>query len=66
MTWRPEQRLLTIGEAAVSVERPESTVRRWLSEGRLTPFAFQGRRPLILESAILALEADVSKVNGGT
>ena len=61
MTWDPEARLLTIEEAARSVGRPQSTVRRWISEGRLTPFAWlDRRRPLILESDALACEADTA------
>lgn len=58
MTWNPKQRLLTIEEAAKSVGRPPSTIRRWLAEGRLTPYARQGRSPLILESDALLAEAD--------
>ena len=58
MTWDPEARLLTIEEVALSVCRPQSTVRRWISEGRLTPFAWlDRRRPLILESDALLCEA---------
>lgn len=59
MTWHPELRLLTIEEAADSVRRPASTIRRWLAEGRLTPRASHGRRPLLLE-------ADVLEVDGNT
>lgn len=58
MSWEPERRLLTIPEAARSVGRPQSTIRRWLSEGRLRIFGKQGRNPLILESDLLEADAD--------
>jgi excisionase family DNA binding protein len=54
--WNPHQRLLTIEEAARSVGRPASTIRRWLTEG-LTVFARLGHRPLILEADLLAFES---------
>ena len=66
VTWDPDARLLTIEEAGRSVGRPQSTVRRWLSEGRLTPTAWLGpRRPLILESDVLACDADTVRRSRG-
>ena len=56
--WDPNQRLLTITEAADSVDRPESTIRRWLTQG-LRTYATHGRRPLILEADVLAYDAKV-------
>jgi hypothetical protein len=64
--WEPDRRLLTIEEAARSVARPQSTIRRWLAERRVVPVAWQGRRPLLLESDVLAVDADPRKVNGTT
>lgn len=61
MTWKPHQRLLTINEAAESIERPPSTVRRWISEGRLTHTATHGWRKLYLESDVLAVDAATNK-----
>lgn len=58
MSWDPNRRLLTIAEAADSVERPESTLRRWISEGRLAPAASMGKTSLFLESDVLKAEAD--------
>lgn len=55
--WHPERRLLTIDEAALSIARPESTIRRWMATGHLTPFARIGRTPLIRESDLLETEA---------
>jgi excisionase family DNA binding protein len=66
MTWDPSRRLLTIQEAARSVGRPASTVRRWLSEGRITPTAWQGRSPLILEEHVLECDADTANKAGST
>lgn len=67
MTWDPTRRLLTIEEAARSVGRPASTIRRWLAEGRLTPTAKLGpRRPLILESDVLDCDADTAHKIRGT
>lgn len=57
MTWEPERRLLTVAEAAASVGRPASTIRRWLAEGRLQPHARRGGSPLILEAHLLEVEA---------
>lgn len=54
--WNPSARLLTIAQAAQSVERPESTIRRWLSQG-LRVYSRLGHRPLILESDLLAYDA---------
>lgn len=64
MTWNPAARLLTIDEAADSIDRPASTIRRWLAEGRLTPHAFHGRRNLILEADLLRVEAILSAPRG--
>ena len=55
--WDPHARLLTIAEAADSIDRPKSTIRRWLSEGEVRPFAYYGPNPLILESELLDTEA---------
>lgn len=55
--WDPYMRLLTIAESAKSIGRPESTIRRWLSEGEVRPFAHNGAKPLILESELLETEA---------
>jgi len=57
MTWHPHRRLLTITEAAVSIDRPASTLRRWVSEGRLEPAAESDRARYYLESDVLAVEA---------
>jgi hypothetical protein len=59
--WNPALRLVTIEEAAVSVDRPESTIRRWICEQRVTVFAKYGRRTLILESELLKAEAEARK-----
>lgn len=61
MSWHPDQRLLTIPEAAASVDRPQSTIRRWLAEGRLRQAGAQGRRTLILESDLLEADADTTR-----
>lgn len=58
MTWDPDARLLTIPEAAKSVGRPESTIRRWLAERRITPTGYMGRRALLLEADVLQVDAD--------
>lgn len=50
-------RLLTIKEAAKSIDRPASTIRRWLSDGEVRAYAHAGRNPLILESELLETEA---------
>lgn len=55
--WDPHLRLLTISEAADSIDRPESTIRRWISEGRLEPAAQNGRIRYYFESDIFAAEA---------
>jgi excisionase family DNA binding protein len=55
--WDPHLRLLTIAEAADSIDRPESTIRRWISEGRLEPAATNGRTRYYFESDILTVEA---------
>jgi len=60
VTWDPGERLLTIDEAAASVSRPASTIRRWISEGKLLPKAYQGHRNYYLEADVLRVEAEVS------
>lgn len=55
--WDPYMRLLTIDEAAKSIDRPKSTIRRWLSQGEVRAYAHAGRNPLILESELLETEA---------
>ena len=55
--WDPHQRLLTTEEAADSIDRPASTIRRWLAEGKVRTYATIGRTPLILESDLLDTEA---------
>lgn len=57
MTWVPHRRLITTSEAAQSIDRPESTIRRWVAEGRLTVTARLGHRPLFLESDVLRVDA---------
>jgi excisionase family DNA binding protein len=61
MTWDPTCRLLTIEEAAESAQRPTSTLRRWVSEGRLAPYARLGRRSLFLESDVLRVDGDTRR-----
>ncbi|KNX38088.1 helix-turn-helix domain-containing protein [Luteipulveratus halotolerans] len=61
MTWDPYGRLLTIEEAARAVDRPTSTIRRWITEGRLTPTAALGHRKLYRESDVLAADADAHR-----
>ena len=61
MSWAPHRRLLTIDEAAHSIERPASTIRRWISEGRLRTVGKIGRRALILESDLLQTDADTAR-----
>ncbi|GAB3080932.1 hypothetical protein GCM10027053_51770 [Intrasporangium mesophilum] len=64
MSWQPERRLVTIAEAAKSVDRPESTVRRWLAEGRLkSNFTYDGA-PLVLESHALRVDAEDRRRGG--
>lgn len=60
MTWDPACRLLTIEEAAATVQRPASTIRRWVSEHRLTPVARYGRKTLYLEADVLRVDADTT------
>ena len=57
MNWHPHRRLLTITEAAASINRPASTIRRWVSEGRLEAAAQSDRARYYLESDVLAVEA---------
>lgn len=66
MTWEPDRRLLNLKEAAASVDRPESTIRRWISEHRLTIVAWHGRRALILEADLLRVDADTATRHSGT
>lgn len=61
--WDPTARLLTIEEAAASIHRPPSTIRRWISQGTLTVTARYGHRPLILEAHLLAAEATIHRRN---
>lgn len=65
MTWEPDLRLLTIPEAAKSVDRPESTIRRWIAERRLRVTAKQGRRALILEADLLEADAETVRRHNG-
>lgn len=58
MTWDPDRRLLTVEEAARSAQRPASTIRRWISEKRLTVRAHRGRRALLLESEVLEVDGN--------
>jgi hypothetical protein len=59
--WDPNKRLLTAAEAAASIDRPVSTIRRWAAEGRITSHAWlnttTGRQNLYLEADILKVEA---------
>lgn len=55
--WDPRHRLLTMAEAAVSAQRPESTVRRWVAEGRLVAAATAAGQPLFREIAVLDVES---------
>lgn len=55
--WDPYARLLTASAASLSVDRPYSTIRRWISEGKLKPFASQGTTRFYLESDVIALDA---------
>lgn len=59
--WNPKLRLITVEEAAVSVDRPASTIRRWISEERIEVFAKMGRLTLILESDLLRADADIRR-----
>lgn len=61
MTWQPDRRLLTVDEAADTVDRPASTIRRWVFEGRLKATARQGHRWLYLEADVLAVDAATRK-----
>ncbi|MGN6245128.1 MAG: helix-turn-helix domain-containing protein [Motilibacteraceae bacterium] len=64
VTWEPEKRLLTIEECAASIDRPVSTVRRWVSEGRIKPYATWQGRYLYLESHLLHAEARARRREG--
>lgn len=57
--WDPNKRLLTITEAAESIDRPASTIRRWAAEGRIEAAAYRASRHqhLYLEADILRAEA---------
>lgn len=61
MTWHPDRRLLTVEEAAESVDRPASTVRRWITERRLLPQATWRGRPLLLEADVLRVDAETRR-----
>lgn len=61
MTWDPYARLLTITEAAQTIDRPPSTIRRWITEGRLKPHAHHGKRNLYLEADVLAADAQARR-----
>jgi len=64
--WDPHARLLTITEAAASIDRPASTIRRWISEGRLKPTAWLGWQALYLEADILTVEATTRRKQNRT
>ena len=55
--WDPYARLLTAIGASLAVDRPYPTIRRWISEGKLKPFATQGTKKFYLESDVIALDA---------
>ena len=55
--WDPYARLLTAVGASMAVDRPYPTIRRWISEGKLKPFATQGTKKFYLESDVIALDA---------
>jgi excisionase family DNA binding protein len=55
---------LTTKEAAASIGRPASTIRRWAAEGRLTAHARLGHRPLYLEVDVLRVDAVLSRPKG--
>jgi len=55
--WDPYARLLTAVDASLSVDRPYSTIRRWIWEGKLKPFATQGAKKFYLEADVIALDA---------
>lgn len=61
MTWHPHRRLLTVTEAAASIDRPTGTVYRWISEGRLTAHATRGKRYLYLEADVLRVDAETRR-----
>lgn len=63
--WDPSQRLLTITEAAESIRRPASTIRRWISENRLHPTARLGHNYLYLEADVIRVEAE-TRLRTGT
>ena len=55
--WDPYARLLTALDASRAVDRPYPTIRRWIAEGKLKPFASQGTKKFYLESDVIALDA---------
>lgn len=59
--WDPQTRLLTPREAAESIQRPYSTVRRWIHEDRLKPHARRGKRYLYLEVDVLRVDAETRR-----
>ena len=64
--WDPHARLLTINEAAASISRPASTIRRWITEGRLRPTAQSDQHRYYLEADVLAVEATTRRPTGLT
>lgn len=55
--WDPYARLLTAYDAARAVDRPYPTIRRWIAERKLKPFASQGNTKFYLEADVIALDA---------
>lgn len=62
--WDPATRALTTQEAAELVDRSTSVIRRWSTEGTLTPVAWQRRTgrgpsrvPLYLELDVLVADS---------
>jgi excisionase family DNA binding protein len=64
--WEPDRRLLTIEEAAESVARPASTIRRWITEKRLAVTAHRGRQALVLEADVLEVDGTTRRGRPGT
>jgi hypothetical protein len=59
--WDPSYRLLTYEEAGRSADRPPSTIRRWVSEDRLTVLAWMGRSALVLEADVLRVDGEMRR-----
>lgn len=55
--WNPERRLITINEAALTIDRPASTIRRWASEGRIPCIVIVNRKHYYRELDILRVDA---------